>query len=100
MPDRSTNEIDLLDPDYKYPSLLRGNLAYDRELPWGLVGTAELVFTNDVQDIAYQNLNRVPCAQTTSGCPSGGATQALDGRQILNRVNTSFSDGDFPDQLR
>ena len=67
----ATNEIDLLDPDYKYPSLLRGNLAYDRELPWGLVGTAELVFTNDVQDIAYQNLNRVPCAQTTLGCPSG-----------------------------
>ena len=57
------NEIDVLDPDYKYPSLMRGNLAYDRELPWGLVGTAELVFTNDVQDIAYQNLNRVPCAR-------------------------------------
>ena len=27
-----TNEIDLIDPDYKYPSLMRGNLAYDREL--------------------------------------------------------------------
>ena len=91
----ATNEIDLLDPDYKYPSLLRGNLAYDRELAWGLVGTAELVFTNDVQDIAYQNLNRVPCAQTTLGCPSGGATQALDGRQILNRVNTGISEAIF-----
>ena len=63
------NEIDVLDPDYRYPSLMRGNLAYDRELPWGLVGTAELVFTNDIQDIEYQNLNRVPCAQAQSGCP-------------------------------
>ena len=26
------NEIDVIDPDYKYPSLMRGNLAYDREL--------------------------------------------------------------------
>ena len=91
----ATNEIDLLDPDYRYPSLLRGNLAYDRELPWGLVGTAELVFTNDIQDIAYQNLNRVPCAQTTLGCPSGGATLALDGRRILNRVNTTISEAIF-----
>jgi hypothetical protein len=77
------NEIDLIDPDYKYPTLLRGNLAYDRKIGWGgLVGTAELVFTNNVQDIKYQNLNRVP----------SGATQALDGRQIFTRLNTSLSD--------
>ncbi len=86
------NEIDVLDPDYKYPSLMRGNLAYDRELPWGLVGTAEVVFTNDIQDIAYQNLNRVPCAQAQSGCPGGATTLNLDGRQILNRLNNNFSD--------
>ena len=29
---RRRNEIDLIDPDFKYPSLVRGNLAYDREL--------------------------------------------------------------------
>ena len=86
------NEIDVLDPDYKYPSLMRGNLAYDRELPWGLVGTAEVVFTNDIQDIEYQNLNRVPCAQAQSGCPGGATTLNLDGRQILNRLNNNFSD--------
>ena len=88
-----TNEIDLIDPDYKYPTLMRGNLAYDRELPWGLVGSAEVLFTKNLQDIKYQNLNRVPCLQSQSGCPAGGATTLnLDGRQILNRLNNSFSD--------
>jgi len=87
-----TNEIDLIDPDYKYPTLMRGNLAYDRELPWGLVGTAEVVFTNNIQDIKYQNLNRVPCTISQSGCPSGGSTLVFDGRQILNRLNNNFSD--------
>src|SRR6185295_13306016 len=33
-----SNEIDVVDPDYKFPSLLRGNLAYDRDLGfWGLI---------------------------------------------------------------
>jgi hypothetical protein len=86
------NEIDLIDPDYKYPTLTRGNLAYDRELPWGLVATAEFLFTSDIQDIKYQNLNRVPCAQSAVACPSGNTTLALDGRQILNRKNTTYSD--------
>ncbi len=54
-----TNEIDLIDPDYKYPLLLRGNLAYERQLPWGLVGSTEFLFTKDLQDVKYQNLNYV-----------------------------------------
>jgi hypothetical protein len=88
-----TNEIDLIDPDYKYPTLMRGNLAYDRELPWGLVGSAEVVFTNNIQDIKYMNLNRIPCAQSQSGCPVAGVTTlAFDGRQILNRKNNTYSD--------
>ena len=38
-----TNEIDLIDPDYKYPEVLRGNLAYDHDLGvWELIGTVEL----------------------------------------------------------
>jgi hypothetical protein len=78
-----TNEIDLIDPDYKYPTLMRGNLAYDRELPWfGLVTSAELLFTNNIQDVKYQNLNRIP----------GTAVQALDGRPIFVRQDTTLSD--------
>jgi hypothetical protein len=54
----ATNEIDLIDPDYKYPSLLRTNIAYDRELGFfGLIGTAEFLYSQNVHDIKYQNLN-------------------------------------------
>ena len=31
----STNEIDVIDPDYDFPTIMRGNLAYDRSLPMG-----------------------------------------------------------------
>ena len=54
----ATNEIDLIDPDYKYPSLIRTNIAYDRELGFfGLIGTAEFLYSKNVNDIKYENLN-------------------------------------------
>jgi hypothetical protein len=77
----ATNEIDLVDPDYKFPSLVRGNLAYDREVARGVVATAELLFSSNVNDIKYQNLNLV---QT--------GTSNLDGRPIYGRAVTALSD--------
>lgn len=53
----ATNEINLIDPDYKYPSLFRGNLAYDRAIGLGMVGTAEFLYSKNVNDIKYANLN-------------------------------------------
>ncbi|MDA1306518.1 MAG: carboxypeptidase regulatory-like domain-containing protein [Acidobacteria bacterium] len=77
-----TNEIDLVDPDYSYPVLLRGNLAYERELPWGLVGSVEGLFTKDIQDVKYQNLNRV----------ASGLVQPVGNIPRYTRVNNDFSD--------
>lgn len=77
-----TNEIDLIDPDYKYPTLLRGNLAYERKLPWDLVASTEFLFTKNIQDVKYQNLNR----DLQSG------RQAIDGRPIFTRDFTTLSD--------
>lgn len=64
-----SNEIDLIDPDYSYPSLLRGNLAYDRLLGWGIVGTAEVLWSKNVNDIKYQNLNLVQQGTRLDGRP-------------------------------
>jgi hypothetical protein len=76
----SRNEIDVIDPAYKYPQLLRGNLAYDRELFRGLVGTAELLFSATVRDIKYQNINLV---QTST---------RLDGRPAYTTKSTQYGD--------
>ena len=88
-----TNEIDLIDPDYKYPTLLRGNLAYDRELPWGLVGSGRSALheRHPGHQVPEPEPRAVPPVPV--GMPVGGATTLdLDGRQILNRLNNSFSD--------
>jgi hypothetical protein len=60
-----TNEIDLIDPNFKYPSVLRGNLGWDRKLPFGLFGSGEFVWSLTQNDVRYQNLNYVPSVTLT-----------------------------------
>ena len=52
------NEIDVIDPDYEFPSLWRGNVGYDRQLDfWGLVTSAEFLISSTVNDVRYENIN-------------------------------------------
>ena len=76
----ATNEVNLLDPDYKYPQVLRWNLGYDRSM-LGLTMQTEFLYSKNVQDIFYKNLNYA----------DSGATRP-DGRPVMARVNTTFSD--------
>ena len=75
-----TNEIDVIDPDYQFPSMLRGNLAYDRDLPFGLIGNVELLLTETVHDVNYSNLNLVQTATR------------LDGRPVFSKISAAYSD--------
>lgn len=76
----SQNEIDVIDPDYKFPQLIRGNVGYDRTLFFGLTGTAELLFSRTIRDIRYENVNLVQ----TGTRP--------DGRPVFGRRNTTYGD--------
>jgi hypothetical protein len=71
----ATNEVDMIDPDYKYPSLVRINAAYDRELGFfGFIGTAELLYSQNVNDVKYANLN----LRQTGTRPDGRPTYVRD----------------------
>ncbi len=75
--------VDMLSPDFKQPTVWKGNLAIDHELPWhGLVASAEIMMTEVNQAIFYQHLNM--------GTPRGVLP---DGRNHYwgNRANFSTS---------
>ena len=55
----------MIDPDFNYPSILRGNFGADTQLPGGLVGTVDFLWSKTMQDINYQNLNLVQLSGVT-----------------------------------
>lgn len=63
--------VDLLDTSLTQPSVWKMNLAFDTELPMGLVAGAEWVYTKVKNGVYYQHLNL------------GGATRTgTDGREL------------------
>jgi len=77
----ATNEINLVDPDYNFPQLVRGNVGYDRSLGFlDFIGSVEFLFSKTLKDIDYRNLNLV----ATSTRP--------DGRNAYTRYNQTYSD--------
>jgi hypothetical protein len=49
-------ELDVADPNLKYPKIWRTNIAIDQKLPGGIVGTIEGAYTKDIRAIYHQNL--------------------------------------------
>ncbi len=63
-------QLALTDPKFKFPQLWRSNIAIDQRLPWGLTGTAEYLYSKDVNGIAYINAN-LPAPQSAFTGPDG-----------------------------
>ncbi|MCU0626112.1 MAG: carboxypeptidase regulatory-like domain-containing protein [Gemmatimonadaceae bacterium] len=50
-------ELNFTDPDFRFPQVWRSNVAIDQRLPLGFVGTAEFLYSRDVNGVAYFNAN-------------------------------------------
>jgi len=53
----TTSEINIISPDFKFPQVLRFNVAMDHQLPFGITGTAEIVHSRSINDLVYEKLN-------------------------------------------
>ena len=83
----ATYELALTDPDFKFPQVWRTNLAVDRKLPGGVVGTAEFIYNRDVNGIYYINANlAAPNARFT-----GADTRPRWTSTALNRINSNIA---------
>lgn len=60
-------EINITDPEFKFPQVWRTNLAVDKKLPWNLVGTLEFIYNQDVNGVLYQNINEEAATGTFAG---------------------------------
>jgi hypothetical protein len=80
-PGTSAVSVDAIDPDFEFPRVMRTTLAYDRELPWGIRGTIEAMYTKTQQDVYYYNMNKVATGQT-----------AFDGRPTYKNIDSGYKD--------
>jgi len=80
----------LTDPKFKFPQLWRSNLAIDQRLPWGLTGTAELLYSKDVNGMAYLNAN-LPAAQTRFTGPDSRPRWTAPAGTIASRIYQNVS---------
>ncbi|GJM29240.1 MAG: hypothetical protein DHS20C17_18750 [Cyclobacteriaceae bacterium] len=62
-----TEEINVTDPDFRYPKVFRVNIGYDQKLPWNLVGSFDFMYTNRIHDVDYENLNLLPSTISLEG---------------------------------
>lgn len=53
----STFNIAVTDDDFKYPAVWRSNLGVDVKLPFGIVGTVDGAFSDDINAIYHRNIN-------------------------------------------
>lgn len=72
----------ITDPDFKFPQVWRTNVGVDRQLPLGLVATADFVYNRDVNGIYYINAN-LPAAQSQFSGPDQRP------RWTSNRINNA-----------
>jgi hypothetical protein len=63
----TTYEINITDPNFKFPQTWKTDLAIDKKLFAGLVGTLEFVYGKEVNAIKYENINLQPSVATFGG---------------------------------
>lgn len=80
-PGTSAITVNGIDPNFKFPQVLRSTLAYDRELPFGIRGTVEAMFTKTLQDVFYYNKGKIETGATT-----------FYGAPVYKSQSTSISD--------
>ncbi len=68
----NTSEINLISNDFKYPQVLKFNLAVDHELPLGITGTLEGIYSKDINAVVFRNLNLNQVGTTPYGRPLYG----------------------------
>jgi Carboxypeptidase regulatory-like domain len=77
-------QLALTDPNFKFPQVWRSNIAVDQKLPWNLTGTAEFLYSKDVNGMAYINAN-LPAAQSAFTGPDARP------RWTSNRIYSNVS---------
>ncbi len=59
----SSFELNVTEPDFRFPQVWRSNFGVDHRLPGGITATGEFLYSKDINGVSYINAN-LPAAQS------------------------------------
>ena len=62
-----SGQMDLFVDDFKLPQVVRASLAVDKQLPLGIVGTLEGIYTKTLNNVIYYNVDTKPATRNFVG---------------------------------
>jgi len=68
--------VNTIAKDFKFPQVWRSSLAVDKQLPYGIVGTLEFIYTKDINAVYIHDANLAPATAKLNG----------DGRPLYGAV--------------
>ncbi|HEU4698312.1 MAG TPA: carboxypeptidase regulatory-like domain-containing protein [Gemmatimonadales bacterium] len=88
----SIGEVDLIGQNTKFPQVLRANLAFDRALGGGVIGTLEGLYTKDLNNFFIVNRNlAAPAGTDVNGRVVYGTVAAGTGIPTTNFVDPIYA---------
>lgn len=86
-----TSEINVLDKDFKFPSVLRANLALEHTFAYGIKATVEGLYSKTLNNILYNNINYQPTGTLNNGGDNRPTYEKQDKNftQIMYLTNTN-----------
>ena len=88
--------IAVTDSNFKYPQTWKTNLAVDKQLPYGIIGTLEFIYNKEINNVTYINANLEPANGALSGAdkrptyPGLGLSGTAQNNAL--RVNDNITD--------
>ena len=85
--------IAYFDPSFRFPGSLKVALGADQRLPWGVVGTVDLLYARGVSQLGERDVNLFPPAGAASGeggRPLYGTLDPATGESQPNRRSPAF----------
>ena len=90
--------LNFSDPNFKFPQVWRTNIAVDRKLPWGMVGTVEYMYSKDVNGMFYWNANLSAPVGTFAGADNRPRWVTTNNANRVNsNVNGAYTIGNASD---
>ena len=82
-------ELDVTDPRYHFAQVWRSDVAVDRRLPWGVVGTLEGIYGSELNGPYYIQAN-LPAAPTTFTGPDQRMRWPAGTNQINKNITAAY----------